>query len=765
MWGLRHAPSDLKRRLRAFWKCIRSLECVLSSLGRVYLLRVPLLVAVGIVGFCYVAFFTGFRLLVGNAFYLDSLVDIFFVSSSAFLSAWVVITTWRLVRLYGPERFLGTSSSPTSASIGPMGVAGYALLFMLIALPPVSGAIYKSAELSLTWKVAFTFLALLVSLIVRAIVLGVQALFTRPGVASESPDLFRPTAVWPFKPVLDEARRLNPAESFADKITSFIRTRLKPNAGRGYVRHDEEGRVVSIQPGHVIALALLALTFSAYLLIGLADFRRLKNGEPPLVPTLSHILLLAMLLCWLLSAFAFFLDRYRIPVLIPVLLWLGLTAVLPWSDYFYPVIEPGQTTQSALLDTTTDGESPAGDSIIVVAANGGGIQAAAWTARVLTGLEQECRNTPSCGDRFGKRIRLISSVSGGSVGTMYFVNEYAGGDLPPDDDLDQIVDRAERSSLDEIAWGVLYPDLLRTVVPIPLTWDRGRALEEAWLRSDATWPRSKGIREGLSVWRQDARAGYRPAVVFNTTVAETGERLPLATTDLPEGSLGRVSYDRLFKDAEEKPDIAVVTAARLSASFPYVSPAARADVEGQAAHIVDGGYYDNYGISSLVEWLDAQLEKRDNKIQRVLVIEIRGAPTGIGSTSDENCPTTSAAGLDRRSDRGWFYQAFVPALTVLNVRDAGQRTHNEVELCLLIDKWNEKEDKVEIARAVFEFDGADTPLSWHLTEKDKRLIQENWEAELEKDRNKREGWDKVKDFLQQPQSERRTPSKSGAPSG
>jgi len=125
---------------------------------------------------------------------------------------------------------------------------------------------------------------------------------------------------------------------------------------------------------------------------------------------------------------------------------------------------------------------------------------------------------------------------------------------------------------------------------------------------------------------------------------------------------------------------------RFSASFPYVSPAARTNVEGQAAHIVDGGYYDNYGVSSLVKWLDAQLEKKDNTIKRVLIPEIRGARFGIDPPDSNGCSTTRAVGKDRRSNRGWFYQAFAPASTVLNVRDAGQRINNEAELCLLAGK-------------------------------------------------------------------------------
>jgi hypothetical protein len=53
---------------------------------------------------------------------------------------------------------------------------------------------------------------------------------------------------------------------------------------------------------------------------------------------------------------------------------------------------------------------------VVVAASGGGITASLWTARVLTALQGEV------GTDFTRSIRLISSVSGGSVGTMYFLD-------------------------------------------------------------------------------------------------------------------------------------------------------------------------------------------------------------------------------------------------------------------------------------------------------------------------------------------------------
>jgi hypothetical protein len=296
---------------------------------------------------------------------------------------------------------------------------------------------------------------------------------------------------------------------------------------------------------------------------------------------------------------------------------------------------------------------------------------------------------------------------------------------------------------------LLYPDLGRTLFPNPFArpqWDRGRALEEAWTRAGgSSWEDREGIREGLRVWKRDAQEGWRPAVIFNTTNAESGERVPLGTTDLPKGSPGRISYENLFGKTQDH-DVAVVTAARLSAAFPLVSPAARADIPGEAPHLVDGGYYDNYGISSLVEWLDAELEKEDN-IDRVLIIEIRGAPSPSGYTYEgkQDCPPRpDAQPPDRKSIRGWLYQAYEPANTILRVRNTGQRTHNDVELELLKDKWK---GDVAMTRALFEYDSPNPPLSWHLTRADKEELDKNWKAELNRNYNTCAGWNRVRAFL------------------
>jgi hypothetical protein len=93
----------------------------------------------------------------------------------------------------------------------------------------------------------------------------------------------------------------------------------------------------------------------------------------------------------------------------------------------------------------------------------------------------------------------------------------------------------------------------------------------------------------------------------------------------------------------------------------------------------------------------------------------------------------------------WFSQLLAPPLGALRVGNAGQRTHNDTALDLLQNKWKGK--GVEIERAPFQFDGANPPLSWHLTKGQKSKIEKQWSNERNNPGDTRAGWDRVHAFL------------------
>lgn len=686
-----------------------------------YLLRFPLLTALVLVVLPFISLFTEASDLLENLFDLGP-GGIFLVTLAAVLAAWSVMVSWRLVLLYSEPRFAITPPSPKRPFRWK-----HNLLFALLALPTVGGIVYETlmarranngeGDLLKLLAVIPGFLTAVASLWAAQ---WLQRRLNRPATNRQATALLIPED-HPLSNLTQTASEAAPVMVPPNWLARRLRE-IPPFFGSGYIDYDANLTTrFPLLPGHGLAIGLMLSYLVVYAFIGALTSPWLTSLRNP---SLGGILLLLTMINWGLSALSYFFDRYRIPVSAVIGLWLFVSSIVfQRADNYFQVHPKAQAAaQIPLPPERVIQPIDANAKIILVAANGGGIQAAGWTARVLTGLEQACRQTPQCAPHgFSRSIRMLSAVSGGSVGAMYFANAYdSNGNLPADAaQLENIVTLAERSSLDAVAWGLVYPDFLRLAVPVfselPFFWrtDRGRTLE-------LEWKRDVPLDARLSDWRLDVAHNRRPAMVFNTTIADTGQPLLFSTVDHMIKQSRARTFDTLPGVADF--DVPVVTAVRLSATFPYVTPAARADAGGPGApqyHIVDGGYYDNYGTATLVEWLDAALEQCGNEITEVLVIRIHSMP--------------SAADKPPADKRGSFYQAAVPITTLGHVRTAGQLSHSRMELDLLRKRWRERPDhRVNIELATFEYQATgctegDPPLSWHLTARQKQNIGCGWQ--------------------------------------
>jgi hypothetical protein len=242
------------------------------------------------------------------------------------------------------------------------------------------------------------------------------------------------------------------------------------------------------------------------------------------------------------------------------------------------------------------------------------------------------------------------------------------------------------------------------------------------------------LDQPLSNWNAGVMNGDLPAVIMNATVVESGQRLLFGTTRFIDTENCRARVDAATLHGGNW-DITAVTAARLSATFPYVTPASRSSLPGPRPHLVDGGYYDNYGMSTLVEWLDealaADMMSAQQAVKSVLVIQLHGAPVA----------KDSAVPQGKLRNRGWFYQILAPLLTLNTVRGAGQVAHNDLELQQLQQRWFER--KVPIHTVTLEFPEDNAPLSWHMTREQKQSIIDQWTAGADV----KTGRNKVLDFL------------------
>jgi hypothetical protein len=205
--------------------------------------------------------------------------------------------------------------------------------------------------------------------------------------------------------------------------------------------------------------------------------------------------------------------------------------------------------------------------------------------------------------------------------------------------------------------------------------------------------------------------------VYNSMVAETGEPMLFSTAALPK-SLAPFAFYEHYPGR----DLPMTTAVRLSAAFPYVSAAARADKDNADrgySHLVDGGYFDNYGVGTLAAMADAALRSSSPVAgaRRLLVIEICDAT----SCSGQDPPGRPAIGGSRRA---WPYQIVAPFSALIAMRSAAQRVTNRTTLRLLTDDWRAKGTCIETVHVPF--GGAEAPMSWHLTTAEQQTIDDTW---------------------------------------
>jgi hypothetical protein len=510
-----------------------------------------------------------------------------------------------------------------------------------------------------------------------------------------------------------------PRGSFAandGRVSGFLAAILGP----GYASSPTFEHPNRIHSGFRTATIFVIVLLIAYWGTGKSTFHQLENLDPwppHDVPNTVLNFLLLLLIFWssLLSGLTFFLDRFRVPALVALSLILYLLAQPGRSDHFFYTF---QRSTSSPLQTPTEIFQNAVDPVIVVTAAGGGIQSAAWTSRVLCGLRAEFR--PAAGNqtnKFASHVLVISGVSGGSVGTMFYLRclEATEGDQSP-------ADWAENSSLEAVAWGLTHPDLQRIFFPwAPESWraDRGWALERALLKS-AQFQNP----ERLAL----TRLGF-PVLLLNSTDAQTGDPVVFTNSDfalnLSDADLTKPARHNIhnFRDtAGEGIDVFLETAVRMSAAFPYVSPEARpaSPAAANAVHLGDGGYFDNSGVFALSEWLK-QAVAGQMKTKRILFLELDAFP--------------DSANHDAERPKRWYYQVFSPLETMLKVRSEAQVVRDKFSGEDLQTLLNESgfqttwllvryEPPANIKNNPY---ANNPPLSWHLTTTEQNAIKNAWD--------------------------------------
>lgn len=393
--------------------------------------------------------------------------------------------------------------------------------------------------------------------------------------------------------------------------------------------------------------------------------------------------------------------------------------------------------------------------MILIATSGGGIRAALWTAVVLEGLERAIPGTPERG-AFRDHIRLFTGASGGMLGAGLYVADFGNLSKQPSPLSDQLA----RDSLWPTVQTMLFSDIPSVLLPWALNWDRGRSLEKAWEENTRRYPtedhrpnifqRAKRIRRGqppqfespltrtFERMRADEAAAKCPSLLFSPMLVEDCRRALITNLDVSgltdayceslnppvagrhpdprQQSISAFDFFAYFPAAYEH--LKVGTAARMSATFPFVGPGVSLPCD-PPRRVVDAGYFDNFGVNLMARWLLEHRELVKLHTSGVVLVEIRAYPRRVEKVR--------YAPLDGKGDLlTWaMSEASTPAEAVINLYARGAYFRNDQLLQAVDRTFNDAAKPDFFTTVAFEVAGQ-AALSWTLPQHEVDRVYRGW---------------------------------------
>lgn len=400
-----------------------------------------------------------------------------------------------------------------------------------------------------------------------------------------------------------------------------------------------------------------------------------------------------------------------------------------------PVDLKARTNDSAALEAwsaSLGGKGRPLPRLVMVAVSGGAVRSGAWVTLVLRRL---CKEIPG----FAAHIRIITGASGGMVGAGYFamtMRDHLNGNASGSFDGQAAVDRINRDSLDDVAKQLVLRDAPSIFFPWSQNNDRGKALERTWLDEKDRAAGRLDVRSGLRIPLHDLAAleqeGKLPSLIFSPMMVEDGRRLLISNLDVPYLTLARdhslldaqtrqIYGQRLSTSAVElrsmvneaiRKEFLLSTAVRMSASFPYVSPATKVPTD-PPRRVVDAGYYDNYGVAVAARWINHHQKDLKALTSGIVLVQIRDqASTGSRLGAGRAQPVRTRL-FGKLVDAFSFLTS--PPMGAESARTASASFRNDEDLMALSNLLNDDGEEAPFFTTVAFEIGAEVSLSWTIS--------------------------------------------------
>jgi hypothetical protein len=406
----------------------------------------------------------------------------------------------------------------------------------------------------------------------------------------------------------------------------------------------------------------------------------------------------------------------------------------PPAQYDYPSLDQLTSDSIVRLDLKTQFEvleawkARQTDSIkppmVLLNLSGGGLRSTLWTMEVLSRLDSLSNGA------FFPRVHLMVGSSGGMLGAAYYRElwlRYQRGDLATKPWSSEFRRKAGKGILDPVAHTLVVNDLLLRIKKVEfngqkLSLDRGYRFDERFLSNTDHY-----LDHPFSYYRDFERSASIPQLILAPTVIGDGRKLLMGNLGLsfmtftrsPVMNLRRKNYDgveflRLFKE-QEADSLRWVTALRMSASFPYITPLVNLPAE-PGLELIDAGARDNEGLEFAIRYAHQFRSWLQENVSQLIIIHLKADRKDYIEIKN-----------DKHTRLG---ELLLPIGAVVKSFSNFQIFNKSVLLSLSDSVIG---PKLKIHRYTLLDDNDEVSLSWYLTPNEKNAISRNAEEQVKRE--------------------------------
>ena len=474
-------------------------------------------------------------------------------------------------------------------------------------------------------------------------------------------------------------KRVDSVRRYGLHVDYFLDARLRIRKAESQMI-DLPAALRVLRQNHLNAFIIQVFVFAA--VIGFGVFRDLPGFQ---IPAGASIMLLFTLAVLFVGAITFWLGTWAVPVFIVVLLTynelvksrviqtdyeaFGLDYTVPKADYSIERLDSlsnkeyfqaDKDSTVAILNRWKEKNSPKAPpapeggakspshsgrgwggapggalrpKIVFLCVSGGGQRAALWAMRALQATDS------ALSGNLMRRTALITGASGGLVGASYFRELHLRSQSDSTVDLynHKYLDAIAKDNLNAIAFSLVVSDLFFKFQQFNYNkhWyykDRGYAFERQ-LDQNTGGVLEKPLRN----YYEPERLAQIPMLVFSPTIVNDGRKLyisPQHVSYFTEADhvvprylipkLKGVEFRRFF-EAQDADNLRFLSAVRMNATFPYVTPNVVLPSQ-PAMEIMDAGISDNFGVADAVRFVYVFREWIAKNTSGVVFLSIRDSP-------------------------------------------------------------------------------------------------------------------------------------------